>query len=57
MTPTEKRRAAVLLEEHASLLWVRYKTYRYGQPWDTPQARQQYYEHRRLAMRLREDAP
>ena len=53
MTAADRRRAARLLEERASLLWMKYKTYRYGQAWDTPQAQRQYYELRRLAKQLR----
>lgn len=53
MTPTDRRRAATLLEERAAMLWMNYKTYRYGQAWDTRQAQRQYYELKRLAKRLR----
>ncbi len=38
MTRAERHRAATLLEERADLLWIKYKTYRYGQAWDTTQA-------------------
>ena len=50
---SDLRRAATLLDERADFLYCIHRTHRYGQPWDSPQARRQFYENRRLAKKLR----